>query len=257
MVKKAGTKPKGKRTGPRWSAQSRVLPGSLVISVDTARRYLVQLNDKDGLSSEDRLAILNADGKGKAVANNRDPLFFDDLIPSNFRREGIWQRSLNAIVETEPTSAKTRRDVYNTPAGLTNLGNTCYANSALQVLFTNKIFRDAIYAVEEEVVEGDVQGMLSELRKLFLDMQFCDSAIADPRAFANMLKIQTSEQQDAQEFQKLLMQRLEERLQRSAKPEVRTSSHAAMSNQFSKSDFYASLSHLELWHVAIYLRTSH
>jgi ubiquitin carboxyl-terminal hydrolase 48 len=215
----------GKKPGKRTAPQPRVLPGALVIGVDDARHYRDLLNNQ-GLSNQDRLAILNADGKGKTVASNRDPLFFDDLIPSNFRREGIWQRSLSAIVDAEPTSAKARRDVYDTPAGLTNLGNTCYANSALQVLYTNKVFREAIYNVEEDVVEGDVSGMLSELRKLFLDMQFCDYAIADPRAFANMLKLQASEQQDAQEFQKLLMQRLEERVQRSAKPQVRTLPHA-------------------------------
>ena len=218
-----GARGKTSTESKKGGNQTRGLPRSLGIGVETARNLLLLLNDA-GLWGHHRLAILNADGKGKAVAKNRDPLAFDDLIPSNYRREGIWQRSLDAFVESEPTSAQARRDVYATPAGLTNLGNTCYANSALQVLYTNKVFRAAMYDVEEEVVEGDGTGMLRELRKLFLDMQFCDNAIADPRAFANMLKLQVSKQQDAQEFQKLLMRRLEERLQRSAEPSVRTRS---------------------------------
>ena len=135
-----GARGKTSTKSKKGGNQTRVLPGSLGIGVETARKLLQLLNDA-GLSGHHRLAILNADGKGKAVANNRDPLFFDDLIPSNYRREGIWQRSLNAFVESEPTSATARRDVYATPAGLTNLGSTCYANSALQVLYTNKVFR--------------------------------------------------------------------------------------------------------------------
>jgi ubiquitin carboxyl-terminal hydrolase 48 len=213
----------GAKKGKSKVAQSRVLPGALNITVDDARTFLRNLND-GSLACRDRLAILNAIENGKAVASARNPLFFDDLIPtgSGYRREGIWQRSLNAIIEAEPTQQKERRDVYDTPAGLTNLGNTCYANSALQVLYTNEIFRNAIYAIEEEVVEGDATGMLRELRKLFLDMQFSDSTTADPTAFAAMLKLQASEQQDAQEFQKLLMQRLEERMERSSNPKVRS-----------------------------------
>ena len=73
------------------------MPRSLGIGVETARKLLQLLNDA-GLSGHHRLAILNADGKGKAVANNRDPLFFDDLIPSNYRREGILQRSKDAYM---------------------------------------------------------------------------------------------------------------------------------------------------------------
>lgn len=211
-----------KKNAKGKAAASRVASGALAVSAEQARYLLPRLCNGE-LSSEDRLLLLNASEKGKPVASNRNPLFYGDLIPSKeggFRRDGIWKRSVDAVVQAEPGQSKQSRDVYSTPAGLANLGNTCYANSALQILYTNQVFRDAVYRIEEEVIDNDTTGMLRELRSLFLDMQFRDHASADPRAFANMLKLQASEQQDAQEFQKLLMQRLEQFMERSADPKV-------------------------------------
>lgn len=211
-----------KKNAKGKAAASRVASGSLVVTPEQARYLLLRLCSGE-LSSEDRLLLLNASENGKPVASNRNPLFYGDLVPAKeggFRRDGIWKRSVDAVVQAEPGQSKQSRDVYSTPAGLANLGNTCYANSALQLLYTNQVFRDAVYRIEEEVIDNDATGMLRELRSLFLDMQFRDHASADPRAFANMLKLQASEQQDAQEFQKLLMQRLEQFMERSADPKV-------------------------------------
>lgn len=212
-----------KKNAKGKAAASRVASGSLVVTAEQARCLLPRLCSAT-LTSDDRLLLLNATENGKPVASNRNPLFYGDLIPTKeggFRRDGIWKRSVEAVVQAEPGQSKQSRDVYSTPAGLANLGNTCYANSALQLLYTNCVFRDAVYRIEEDVIDNDSTGMLRELRMLFLDMQFRDHASADPRSFANMLKLQASEQQDAQEFQKLLMQRLEQFMDRSADPMVR------------------------------------
>lgn len=66
----------------------------------------------------------------------------------------------------------------NVPCGLNNLGNTCYANSALQCLFAIPAFRGALYSVEPHIARLPI---LSHLRELFAEMQFGARSSADPR----------------------------------------------------------------------------
>jgi ubiquitin C-terminal hydrolase len=42
------------------------------------------------------------------------------------------------------------------PAGLRNLGNTCYVNAAMQFLQAIPEFRHALYVLEPELAEQDV-----------------------------------------------------------------------------------------------------
>ena len=49
----------------------------------------------------------------------------------------------------------------STPVGLDNLGNLCYANSALQCLFMNRRLRAGLFAASGE---GAETGVLLEIR---------------------------------------------------------------------------------------------
>ena len=207
------------KKGKKQAAPS-VASGALAVSAEQAR----QLVDKPWVevTDADRLRILNCSDDAKHVSSARNPNHIDGILPSEngFRHKGIWKRTLDAVIEADEPEPAAQRDIHSTPAGLSNLGNTCYVNSALQVLFTNERFRYAILRLEQDVVDADDKGILREVRKLFIDMQYGPNATANPTAFVEVLQLQASEQQDAQEFQKLLMQELEKSMSKSQDPEV-------------------------------------
>lgn len=90
------------------------------------------------------------------------------------------------------------------PAGLKNMGATCYLGSLLQLLYTSSAFRRALYGCDQE---GEVSGCLE---KILADMEFGNRASCEVSILTTLLGLDPNEQQDAQEFGKLFAHRLEE-----------------------------------------------
>ncbi|KAL0343137.1 UNVERIFIED_CONTAM: Ubiquitin carboxyl-terminal hydrolase 26 [Sesamum angustifolium] len=140
--------------------------------------------------------------------------------PNGSRKSGLWQKTSEIVNSLGPDPSHDLRASPNTPAGLTNLGATCYANSILQCLYMNKSFREGVFSVEPEVLGGEP--VLNNLLRLFAQLHSSKMAFVDSAPFIQTLELDNGVQQDSHEFLTLLFSLLERCLSQSEVPKART-----------------------------------
>ncbi|KAK6150719.1 hypothetical protein DH2020_015651 [Rehmannia glutinosa] len=160
--------------------------------------------------------------KGCRVNTKDNPNCFCGLIPppNGSRKSGLWQKTSEIVNSFGPDPSNDLRASSNTPAGLTNLGATCYANSILQCLYMNKSFREGVFSVEPEVLAGEP--VLNNLVRLFAQLHSSKMAFVDSAPFIQTLELDNGVQQDSHEFLTLLFSLLERCLSQSKVPKART-----------------------------------
>ncbi|RDX67238.1 Ubiquitin carboxyl-terminal hydrolase 26 [Mucuna pruriens] len=159
---------------------------------------------------------------GCRVNTKDNPNCFCALVPpqNGARKSGLWQKMSDFVESLGHDPTKDLRASANSPAGLTNLGATCYANSILQCLYMNKSFREGMFSVEQDVLQQ--QPVLDQLARLFVQLHISKMAFIDSSPFVKTLELDNGVQQDSHEFLTLLLSLLERCLTHSKVPKART-----------------------------------
>ncbi|OIW03067.1 hypothetical protein TanjilG_19347 [Lupinus angustifolius] len=159
---------------------------------------------------------------GCRVNTKDNPNCFCALVPppNGTRKSGLWIKMSDFIESLGPDPTKDLRASASSPAGLTNLGATCYANSILQCLYMNKTFREGIFSVEQDVLQQ--QPVLDHLARLFVQLHISKMSFIDSSPFVKTLELDNGVQQDSHEFLTLLLSLLEHCLSHSKIAKART-----------------------------------
>ncbi len=105
-------------------------------------------------------------------------------------------------------------DIKSKFVGLKNLGCTCYMNSLLQILFLITPFRESILNTESIIEEKNV---LFQLKYVFNSLKYSESKFFNPIEFTKNFdneELNIREQMDIDEFFNLLIDKLENHLQK-------------------------------------------
>lgn len=134
----------------------------------------------------------------------------DDCIATLRKRQDqlIFKNPL--LEETAPDE---KQLTLSMPCGIENLGATCYLNTQLQCLAQNLVFVEGIFAWQASQHDDRMESVLSLFQRLVAEMKAGSSCKLNTLEFSNALGLDHFEQQDPNEFSRLLFERMHEKFQ--------------------------------------------
>jgi ubiquitin C-terminal hydrolase len=125
-----------------------------------------------------------------------------------------WHKSLLFVnPTTEARHSSSNNITIALPPGIQNLGATCYLNTQLQCLAQNPVFLDGIFSWRPVDATHKMNGVMAKLQTLLAQLLVGGNGKYTSLEFSNALGIQHNEQQDPNEFARLLFDRMEESFQ--------------------------------------------
>eukprot|EP00730_Choanoeca_flexa_P016713 TRINITY_DN7958_c0_g1_i6.p1 TRINITY_DN7958_c0_g1~~TRINITY_DN7958_c0_g1_i6.p1 ORF type:complete len:858 (+),score=246.12 TRINITY_DN7958_c0_g1_i6:116-2689(+) len=184
--------------------------------VEAAINAIMNAPPADDMTASETLMSLR---QAAHTAQSDSPLDLNLADPDMMLPDDDLQKAIAASMVNMPTTQPTIRTL-DTPAGLKNLGNTCYFNTFLQALYGLPSFRVAVMAFQphEEGMSCSAVLFLKQLQMLFARMKWSTSAVLDPADIIDPLfatperPFPPTGQQDLLEFCEFFLERIKEGL---------------------------------------------
>lgn len=137
-----------------------------------------------------------------------------DLIKNYLDKVISWNKSLIFVnTAKEENLLKGKKLRLALPPGIENLGATCYLNTQLQCLAQNPVFMEGIFAWRPVNDSHAMNSVMTELQRLLARMLFGKDRKLTTIEFSSALGLEHDEQQDPNEFARLLFDRMGESFQ--------------------------------------------